>query len=117
MNGVCAFLSSVRDRTLNLGEAMKGVSWNGGSIRNVLSQVRTRTGARISRTFQTNTLNTARNEQFFVVFRGSNPAKSDHVLIGITKNGKSRLYDPQSGQRWANPKDFGNFTAWPLIFP
>lgn len=77
----------------------------------MLNQVRNRTRARISPTFQTNT---PRSEQLFVILQD---ARSDHVLNGLTKNGKSRLYGPQSGQRWANPKESVSYTAWPLIFP
>ena len=61
-------------------------------------------------------LMTGRGRQFFAVFRGSNPTMSDHVVVGIVNNGKSMLYEPQTGPRITNLVEFGNFTAYPLIF-
>ncbi|RYZ17654.1 MAG: hypothetical protein EOO70_01300, partial [Myxococcaceae bacterium] len=115
VNGVCAFLESVRDGTLNLDAALEPVRANGGIIRVALNQIRNRVGVRWG-VPQLNTLKTGRGTQFFVVFEGSNATTSGHVLIGITRNGRSMLYDPQRAQRFIPPSDFGPFTAYPLIF-
>lgn len=115
VNGVCSYLESVRDGSLNLDAAMAPVQSNGGSIRAALGQIQSRVGVQFGQP-QLNTLLTGRSEQFFVVFRGTSATLSDHVLVGISRNGRSMLYDPQSGQRFMTPADFGSFTAYPLIF-
>ncbi|WP_147443718.1 hypothetical protein [Corallococcus sicarius] len=115
VNGVCAFLESVREGSLNLDAAMEPVRANGGLIRVALNQIRNRVGVQFGDP-QLNTLMTGRKKQFFVVFRGSGATMSDHVLVGISKNGRAVIYDPQSAGRFMTPADFGPFTAYPLIF-
>jgi RHS repeat-associated protein len=114
VNGVCAFLNSVRTGTFRTAGA--DVAENLGSIRTVLTQVEGQTGAQIARAGQWNVLQTGHNRQFFVVFRGSSAAASDHVAVGIVNNGRSLIYDPQTGQRFWNLADFGSFTAYPVKF-
>ncbi len=119
VNTVCAFLDSVQAKTLKVEEALKDVAWNGGKIDNALTHIRSRVSAKTGRA-QFKTLQTAKDEQFFVVFAGSNPNISDHVLVGITKKQKdgsfkSVLYDPQSHVTHA-PDSFGSFMAYPLMF-
>ena len=65
---------------------------------------------------QWNQLATARERQFFVVFSGSDATMSGHVAIGIVNRGVARIYDPWSGAKYANPSDFGSFTAYPVSF-
>ena len=114
VNGVCAFLKSVKNGTLS--RATADVAKNGGSIQKALSQIAQQTGAKIGAVPQFNALKTAKAEQFFIVFKGSNPKVSDHVAVGIVKNGRSLIYDAQTGQRFWNLADFGSFTAYPVAF-
>ncbi|MGE6763456.1 RHS repeat-associated core domain-containing protein [Corallococcus interemptor] len=115
VNGVCAYLESVRDGTLNLDAAHEPVRTNGGVINRVLSQIRNRVGLKWG-SGQYNEMKTARSEQFFIVFRGSSRTISDHVAVGIVRNGRAMIYDPQSSQRFLNLSEFGPFTAYPIIF-
>lgn len=61
-------------------------------------------------------METARARQFFIVYRGSNPKISNHVVVGIVNNGTQMIYDPQNGAKYFDPKEFGPFTAWPVRF-
>ena len=112
VNGVCAFLNSVNSGSLKTASA--DVAENLGSIRTALSQVEAQTGSQVGRAGQWNALRTGFDRQFFLVFRGSNVAVSDHVAVGIVNNGRSLIYDPQTGERFWNLADFGSFTAYPV---
>jgi len=102
-------------RTRTLQTAATQVAHNGGRIAVALEQLSAQTGARFGMR-QFNTLATGRAQQLFAVFPGSNPKMASHVLVGIVTNGKKMLYDPQTGARVTTLADFGNFTAYPLIF-
>jgi RHS repeat-associated protein len=117
VNDVIAFLKSVK--TGRLVQATSHVAENEGSILKSLEQIRNATGAKTSSSAwaQVNTLKTARARQFFIVFRGNSKDVAEHVAVGIVNNGRSLIYDPQTGQRFWNLADFGDFTAWGVLLP
>jgi hypothetical protein len=114
VNGVCAFLKSVKERRLVTANA--NVAMNGGSIARANAQIVQATGVRMSPNFQVNTLNTARDRQLFVVYPGSSARSADHVLVGLNNRGKTMLYDPQTGQKFTDLNSFGPFVAYPVAF-
>jgi RHS repeat-associated protein len=113
VNGVCAFLNSVKNGRLFTASA--DVTENLGSVRTALRQIEAGTGARIG-AGQFNQLATGRARQFFIVFKGSSASMSEHVAIGIVNNERRLIYDPQIGTTFYNLSDFGTFTAYPVGF-
>jgi hypothetical protein len=113
VNCVSAFIQSVQSGEVVMAE---GVSTNGGWIKKSNIQLIKETGILISDVPQVSTLNTSRQTQAFIVYRGTNPALSDHILMGFNNNGRTMLYDPQSGAAYWNLKDFGPFTAYAIRF-
>jgi hypothetical protein len=113
VNGVCAFLNSVKNGSLETASA--DVAWNGGSIARANAQILDATGARMG-AMQSGTLNTARARQFFVVYPGTSARTAEHVLVGINNGGKSMLYDPQIGAKIFDVRSFGPFVAFPVAF-
>lgn len=114
VNGVCAFLNSVKNGGLVTASA--DVAANSGSIARANSQIAAATGVRISPIFQQSTLNTARARQFFVVYPGRSASAARHVLVGINNGGKTMLYDPQVGTKIFDVSSYGPFVAFPLAF-
>lgn len=113
VNGVCAFLNSVKNGSLETASA--DVAENFGSIRTANSQIAAQTGVRFGLP-QQNTLLTGNARQFYVVYPGSSPTTASHVMIGINNGGKAMLYDPQIGAKIFNPGSFGPFIAFPIAF-
>jgi len=113
VNCVASFIDTAKNRSLV--QAGSQVAENGGSIARANAQIVARTGVRLGER-QFSTLNTARDEQFFIVYKGSNPTTTGHVLVGVTKRGRSWLYDPQSAEKITDLKAFGPFIAYPVGF-
>ncbi|NUQ48584.1 MAG: hypothetical protein HUU27_01495 [Phycisphaerae bacterium] len=114
VNGVCAFIESVQSGTLVTADA--NVAKNLGSIATVNNQIAARTGVRIGSP-QQSTLETARKTQFFLVYPGRSQTEANHIMIGIgRREGGARLYDPQSGAKFADSNNFGPFVAFPIIW-
>ena len=118
VDGVCAFLNSVKTGRVQTAVPDAFVIDNGGKIQVALDQIEQKTGVYFGkRAAQFGELTTARERQFFVVFEGVSTVDSNHVAIGIFNNSKMRIYDPQSGEKFNNISDFrsGKFTAYPLL--
>ncbi len=113
VNGVCAFLNSVKNGRLETASA--DVALNLGRITTANNQIAAQTGVRFGQ-FQQSTLLTGYARQFYVVYPGSSTTFATHVMIGINNGGKMMLYDPQIGARIFNPKSFGPFVAFPVAF-
>ncbi|MDC0679133.1 hypothetical protein [Sorangium atrum] len=103
------------EHAANTRQAGAYVAENLGSIMTANRQIAAQTGARFG-SGQWNQLLTGHSTQFFVVYRRSSATTSNHVVIGIVNQGKSLIFDPQTGQRFWNLRDFGSFTAYPVKF-
>jgi hypothetical protein len=85
-------------------------------VATVNNQIGARTGAKIGSP-QANTLETGRDLQLFIVYPGRSATQAQHVMIGIGRKGTpGRLYDPQQGTKFANPKEFGPFISFPIFW-
>jgi hypothetical protein len=115
VNGVCAFLNSVKNGQLVTAGA--DVAENLGSMRIANEQIAAQTGVRFSLNPQQSTLLSGYDRQFFVVYPGSSPNIATHVLVGIRLGGRALLYDPQTGARIPDVAGFGPFISFPIAFP
>jgi RHS repeat-associated protein len=115
VNGVCAFLNTIK--TKQLRTASPDVAENGGLINNALKQISQQTGAKYSKHFQFNDLQTANSRQFYAVFQGSSSKVSGHIAVGINNKGRKTIFDPQSGETFKDLSEFGDFVAFPLKLP
>jgi RHS repeat-associated protein len=114
LNGVCAFFNSVKEG--ELVTASEDVAWNGGSIELANNQIEDAVDGIMLGDPQSNTLNTARERQFFIVYPGSSAQFARHVMVGINNGGKLLLYDPQTGARFWDLAAFGRFVSFPVIW-
>jgi hypothetical protein len=121
VDGVCAFLNTIQTGKLHTAVSDKNVLKNLGSIDTALKQIAQKTGATVGgkRHYQWNRLDTGKDRQFFVVFKGAGTDVSDHVAVGIVNKGNKVIFDPQSGTTFKNLNDWntnGNgFVAFPVI--
>ncbi len=112
VQAVIAFLRSVTMRTLVT--ARPDAAYNGGRIATANGQIAAQAGVRISPLGQQSTLMTTKPIQFFIVYPGSNASFAKHVLIGMNIAGRTLLYDPQSGEKFADVTKYGAFIAFPI---
>lgn len=118
VDGVCAFLNTIKTKELHTAIPDSQVSSNGGRIHVALDEIAEKTGVYFGkRNFQFNTLETARERQFFVIFDGASSVDSSHVAIGIVNRGNRTIFDPQSGETFKDFSKFGSgrFVSYPLL--
>jgi Putative Ig domain len=118
VDGVCAFLNTIKTKELHTAIPDSQVSSNGGRIHVALDEIAEKTGVYFGkRNFQFNTLETARERQFFVIFDGASSVDSSHVAIGIVNRGNRTIFDPQSGETFKDFSKFGSgrFISYPLL--
>jgi hypothetical protein len=118
VDSVCAFLNTIKTKSLHTAIPDSLVPDNGGRIHVVLDQIAEKTGVYFGkRPVQVNDLKTARDRQFFVVFDGTSATNSSHVAIGIANKGHKTIFDPQSGVTHKDLSKFGSgkFVAYPLL--
>lgn len=108
---VIAFLKTTKGRQLET--ASSEAAENLGLIKNANQHIVQQAGVRLGEA-QYSAMDTARQVQYYVVYKGTSKVRADHVMVGVNRNGRRMIYDPQTGERFTDLSKFGPFVSFPV---